>query len=94
MTLNTLSQGLDYRVSIERKKMVVMKLFFVKPFNFFFLQIANQMISKNEEVYAKEASLAVAKTIQVKTCSYLVLCHRLITFLIEILNQEGILLSG
>ena len=65
MTFNTLSQGLDYRVSIERKKMVVMKLFFVKPFNFFFLQIANQMISKNEEVYAKEASLAVAKTIQV-----------------------------
>ena len=27
-------------------------------------QIANQMISKNEEVFAKDASLAVAKTIQ------------------------------
>jgi hypothetical protein len=32
-------------------------------FNFKF-QIANQLISKNEEVYAKDASLAVAKTIQ------------------------------
>lgn len=28
------------------------------------LKIANELISKNEEVYAKDASLAVAKTIQ------------------------------
>ena len=29
-------------------------------------EIVNQVIDKNQEIYAKEASLAVAKTIQVK----------------------------
>ena len=30
-------------------------------------KIANEMIDKNQQIYAKEASLAVAKTIQVRT---------------------------
>ena len=58
---------------------------------------ANAMINKNEEIYAKEAPLGVAKTIQVQEnshkehgrCRFSCLLHRIYTIYLSLCTQTA-----